>query len=271
LTAEEALLHPFVSKFHKSADEVSLTYDVVPPVDDDVQLTVNEYRDKLYENIIKRKAEVRRQRKEIAAQREQRPAEDDSKQAHPTTKTGTRKTSLPGKQTKTDSGTAGVTESVPQAAAAANSHSAESPQGASKVTVAFGRTTKLPPSQPQRQAKSAPLHRVRAGSAENLNVRSSPTVGRARPISNIANQNKNNNILMRSSSLDKLASLSVTSARMVPQHRQPQPQERSPAFRPGKKPRPTSGNAGLAAGSYTQTHATVSKSLLSTLQSGAAR
>ena len=49
LTAEEALLHPFVSKFHKSADEVSLTYDVVPPVDDDVQLTVNEYRDKLYE------------------------------------------------------------------------------------------------------------------------------------------------------------------------------------------------------------------------------
>ena len=49
LTAEEALNHPYVSKFHKPADEVSLTYDVVPPVDDDVQLTVNEYRDKLYE------------------------------------------------------------------------------------------------------------------------------------------------------------------------------------------------------------------------------
>ena len=49
LTAEEALHHPYVSKFHKPADEVSLTYDVVPPVDDDVQLTVNEYRDKLYE------------------------------------------------------------------------------------------------------------------------------------------------------------------------------------------------------------------------------
>ena len=49
LTAEEALQHPYVLKFHKPADEVSLTYDVVPPVDDDVQLTVNEYRDKLYE------------------------------------------------------------------------------------------------------------------------------------------------------------------------------------------------------------------------------
>lgn len=49
LTAEEALNHPYVAKFHKPADEVSLTYDVVPPVDDDVQLSVNEYRDKLYE------------------------------------------------------------------------------------------------------------------------------------------------------------------------------------------------------------------------------
>ncbi len=43
----------------------------------------------------------------------------------------------------------------------------------------------------------------------------SPTLGRARPISTQANNNKNNAILMRSSSLDKLASLSVTSARLV--------------------------------------------------------
>ena len=49
LTAEEALRHPYVAKFHKPEDESFLLYDVVPPVDDDVQLTVNEYRDKLYE------------------------------------------------------------------------------------------------------------------------------------------------------------------------------------------------------------------------------
>ena len=48
-TAEEALNHPFVAKFRKQAEEASLTYDIVPPVDDDVQLSVNEYRDKLYE------------------------------------------------------------------------------------------------------------------------------------------------------------------------------------------------------------------------------
>ena len=49
LTAEEALRHPYVAKFHKPEDESFLLYDVVPPVDDDIQLTVSEYRDKLYE------------------------------------------------------------------------------------------------------------------------------------------------------------------------------------------------------------------------------
>ena len=49
LTAEEALSHPYVAKFHKPDEESFLSYDIVPPVDDDVQLTVQEYREKLYE------------------------------------------------------------------------------------------------------------------------------------------------------------------------------------------------------------------------------
>lgn len=36
-------------RFHNAAEEVSLNYDVVPPLSDDVQLTVEEYRNKLYE------------------------------------------------------------------------------------------------------------------------------------------------------------------------------------------------------------------------------
>ena len=48
-TAEEALRHPYVSRFHNAAEEISLNYDVVPPLSDDVQLTVDEYRTKLYE------------------------------------------------------------------------------------------------------------------------------------------------------------------------------------------------------------------------------
>ena len=49
MTAEEALNHPYLAKFHNPSEEHALTYDVVPPVDDDVQLSVSEYRTKLYD------------------------------------------------------------------------------------------------------------------------------------------------------------------------------------------------------------------------------
>uniref|UniRef100_A0A4W6DT42 Mitogen-activated protein kinase 15 n=1 Tax=Lates calcarifer TaxID=8187 RepID=A0A4W6DT42_LATCA len=49
LTAEQALQHPYVARFHNPAKEPALNYDVVLPVDDDVQLSVVQYRNKLYE------------------------------------------------------------------------------------------------------------------------------------------------------------------------------------------------------------------------------
>uniref|UniRef100_A0A8D0CRW3 Mitogen-activated protein kinase 15 n=1 Tax=Sander lucioperca TaxID=283035 RepID=A0A8D0CRW3_SANLU len=49
LTAEQALQHPYVARFHNPAREPALNYDVVLPVDDDVQLSVVQYRNKLYE------------------------------------------------------------------------------------------------------------------------------------------------------------------------------------------------------------------------------
>uniref|UniRef100_A0A8B9NYD2 Mitogen-activated protein kinase 15 n=1 Tax=Apteryx owenii TaxID=8824 RepID=A0A8B9NYD2_APTOW len=49
LTAEEALQHPYVKRFHCPAREPSLGYDVILPLDDDIQLSVAEYRNKLYE------------------------------------------------------------------------------------------------------------------------------------------------------------------------------------------------------------------------------
>uniref|UniRef100_A0A8C6ZWH8 Mitogen-activated protein kinase 15 n=1 Tax=Nothoprocta perdicaria TaxID=30464 RepID=A0A8C6ZWH8_NOTPE len=51
LTAEEALQHPYVKRFHCPAREPSLDYDVILPLDDDIQLSVAEYRNKLYEVI----------------------------------------------------------------------------------------------------------------------------------------------------------------------------------------------------------------------------
>lgn len=55
LTAEQALEHPYVAKFHNPAREPSLNYDVILPVDDDVKLSVVQYRNKLYEMMLEQR------------------------------------------------------------------------------------------------------------------------------------------------------------------------------------------------------------------------
>ncbi|NXL08445.1 MK15 kinase, partial [Mesembrinibis cayennensis] len=55
LTAEEALQHPYVKRFHCPAREPSLDYDVILPLGDNIQLSVAEYRNKLYEMILEKK------------------------------------------------------------------------------------------------------------------------------------------------------------------------------------------------------------------------
>ncbi|XP_042319600.1 mitogen-activated protein kinase 15-like isoform X3 [Sceloporus undulatus] len=65
LTAEEALQHPYVQRFHCPAKEPALRSNVILPLDDNVQLSVAEYRNKLYEMILEKKAQRRqRQRQE---------------------------------------------------------------------------------------------------------------------------------------------------------------------------------------------------------------
>lgn len=49
LTATEALNHVYIEKFRNSQQEFQLNCDVLPPFRDDVQLSVPEYRSKLYE------------------------------------------------------------------------------------------------------------------------------------------------------------------------------------------------------------------------------
>uniref|UniRef100_H3B0Y7 mitogen-activated protein kinase n=1 Tax=Latimeria chalumnae TaxID=7897 RepID=H3B0Y7_LATCH len=86
LTAEEALEHPYLPlcRFHNPSKEPSLDYDVILPVDDDTQLSVAEYRNKLYEMILERKASLRRQKR--ALNRESKiagKAEEGSEQKNP--------------------------------------------------------------------------------------------------------------------------------------------------------------------------------------------
>lgn len=55
ITAEEALRHPFVAQFHNPQDEPACDHTITIPIDDNVKYTIQEYRDKLYSEIVKRK------------------------------------------------------------------------------------------------------------------------------------------------------------------------------------------------------------------------
>eukprot|EP00884_Botryococcus_braunii_P013709 jgi/Botrbrau1/22339/Bobra.0002s0017.1 len=60
LSAAEALQHPYVSQFHNPEDEPDCDHVVTIPIDDNTKYTINEYREKLYHEIMKRKKELRR-------------------------------------------------------------------------------------------------------------------------------------------------------------------------------------------------------------------
>ncbi|VEN56909.1 unnamed protein product [Callosobruchus maculatus] len=49
LTAEEALQHEYVSRFHDPEQEIVMQNNVIIPLNDDVRLSVDDYRNKLYE------------------------------------------------------------------------------------------------------------------------------------------------------------------------------------------------------------------------------
>jgi len=72
LTAVEALRHPYLAQFHNPADEPSCDHIVTIPIDDNSKYTIQEYREKLYSEIVKRKKELRRRMRERERARELR-------------------------------------------------------------------------------------------------------------------------------------------------------------------------------------------------------
>ena len=69
ITAEEALRHPFLALFHNPADEPFCDHVIAIPIDDNTKYTIQEYREKLYAEIVKRKKELRRRLREREAAR----------------------------------------------------------------------------------------------------------------------------------------------------------------------------------------------------------
>lgn len=59
ITAEDSLKHPYVALFHNPADETVAPRPIKISFDDDTKFSIEEYRDKLYNEIVKQKKESR--------------------------------------------------------------------------------------------------------------------------------------------------------------------------------------------------------------------
>ncbi|KAK9823880.1 hypothetical protein WJX72_006145 [[Myrmecia] bisecta] len=64
ISAEEALRHPYVAQFHNEAEEPAAPGIITIPIDDNTKYSISEYREKLYQEIVKRKKELRKRMKE---------------------------------------------------------------------------------------------------------------------------------------------------------------------------------------------------------------
>ena len=57
ISAKEALAHPYCAQFHNEAEEYECPRPILVPVDDNTKLSTADYRDRLYNEIVRRKRE----------------------------------------------------------------------------------------------------------------------------------------------------------------------------------------------------------------------
>lgn len=62
MKVDEALRHPYVSEFHEQYKDTEISSNklIKIPIDDNIKYSVKEYRQKLYDDILKRKKEIRK-------------------------------------------------------------------------------------------------------------------------------------------------------------------------------------------------------------------
>eukprot|EP00931_Biecheleriopsis_adriatica_P068336 TRINITY_DN42305_c0_g1_i1.p1 TRINITY_DN42305_c0_g1~~TRINITY_DN42305_c0_g1_i1.p1 ORF type:complete len:523 (+),score=114.83 TRINITY_DN42305_c0_g1_i1:95-1570(+) len=71
-SAKDALRHPYVVQFHNPDDEFDCDRTIRIPIDDNTKLTVQDYRERLYNEVLKKKKEQRRShRRNLEMQQQQ--------------------------------------------------------------------------------------------------------------------------------------------------------------------------------------------------------
>nr|XP_006635985.1 PREDICTED: mitogen-activated protein kinase 15 [Lepisosteus oculatus] len=294
LTAEEALAHPYVSRFHSPAKEPSLDYDVVLPVDDDTQLSVAEYRNKLYEMILDRKASLRLQRqqgrlKEAAVGEQQERPPEEQKEASPPAPEATlpppgaaaqkdRAGTSPDYSPKATKTTYNPITHSPASYGALPNGGPKSSQNPSTAALQRGATAgrKLPRQTSHENVTAPPAasqgpnglnSQAPVRGAEQHRGRSAP-IARARSFS--LTQNRFNNPLVRKEEPDVAAGMSVGTARLN-QRSHSQTRESKPIPKFSKKTFQNASNVGAAGdpkaklGSYAQAYGTINKTELENL------
>ncbi|XP_005103874.1 extracellular signal-regulated kinase 2 isoform X2 [Aplysia californica] len=271
ITADEALRHPFVQRFHNPAGEISLNFDVVPPLSDDIQLTVDEYRSKLYEMIIQKKAERRRRRREEARSAAMQQQQEEEY----------RQEEMVHEQPPKENMHSSPKRPSPKPVHKYGSLGEHPPQHHSSFS-AFGRTASNdhPPPGPQRQkalSRQRSCENIQSSQATNGGRQTSAPAamrGQGRPVSGVHRAQSNPTITR----VDERGGngggngLMVASSRMVPGQRP------TSAHNPRSKPaygrkqfsnamnNPSSGAPKAVFGSYSQAYGTISSSSLAALQ-----
>jgi len=83
-SAKEALRHPYVVQFHNPEDELDGDRVIRIPIDDNTKLTVQDYRERLYNEVLKKKKEQRRSHRrnlELQQQQQQQMQHEQQQQA----------------------------------------------------------------------------------------------------------------------------------------------------------------------------------------------
>merc|ERR1740138_1678852 len=75
ISAKEALRHPYVVQFHNPEDEFDCDRVIRIPVDDNTKLRVQDYRDQIYNEVLRKKKEQRRSHRRTLEQMQPQPAQ----------------------------------------------------------------------------------------------------------------------------------------------------------------------------------------------------
>merc|ERR1719235_1864408 len=83
ISAKDALRHPYVVQFHNPEDEFDCDRPIRIPIDDNTKLTVQDYRERLYNEVLKKKEQRRSHRRNLEQQQQQQVMAQQQQQAPP--------------------------------------------------------------------------------------------------------------------------------------------------------------------------------------------